>query len=453
LQALLADVGNELAEPNSVIYKASKSKKQQLNNLIDDCNTDLGDLERYLLQYKSLKSAKPRLRDRLRFGIKPISQIRLKLSQHTDGLNLFLTHINTSSLGRLEQASETSAGVLDDIRAKLDDLRRQVEMGQKDVSVLDVRSSWSDLKKELVGDRVTERDVASNRDSIQEYITTWLRAADPAEDESQIQSRVNKTKRTSSMVPWSPEVLGKIGEAPSKQPATMHSRIPARDLSLSSSVSELWGFVDRDDASAASEVPYSEVTSTASESVFDSGSYPSSRTTTPDIPEDPIRGEGADDVCLSLTGLSSRSVSDGGIDSLIGELDAFVLDISRSSTPTVCASPTMEDFQPEQFENYTSQASNAVPERRIVTRTLPLTLEEAFFGGCKTKRIRGRLLPQRNDQNQVELCESTIDVHYPAGASPGLVLEVPDVGVDMKGAPQDIHFVVELVGRFILYDA
>lgn len=447
LQSLLQNVGNELQEPTSAIHKAGKSKRQQLTNLIEDCNTDLGDLERYLLQYRSLQSAKPRFRDRLRFGIKPISQIRLKLSQHTDGLNLFLTHINTSSLGRLEQASETSAAVLNDIRAKLDDLRRQVELGQKDGAVLDVQSNWADLEKELVGDSVTECDVASNRDSIQEYITTWLKTADHAAEPEQKSELVVAKKRTSSMTPWSPMASFSSTSSSSSQLLAAphfgsHSREPSYDM---------WSFSrNRGPPSVVSEVPPSEIVSTVSESVFDSFSCPSSRTTTPDIPDTPSWLPSSSDACLGITSPAVRSNSDAGIESLIDELDAFVLDFSRSSTPTGDEYPRTPENEFPSSEDYmtkdrTPKAARQAPvKRRVISRTLPLTLEEAYSGGCKTKRIRGRLQAQRNDKDELELCESTIEVHYPAGAKSGLLIKVPDVGVDVKGVPQDLHFTVEL---------
>lgn len=452
LQSLLQDVGNELNEPTSAIHKAGKSKRQQLTNLIEDCNTDLGDLERYLLQYRSLHSAKPRFRDRLRFGIKPISEIRRKLSQHTDGLDLFLTHINTSSLGRLEQASETSAVVLNDIRARLDDLHRQVELGQKDVAVLDVQKGWADLEKELVGDRVTEDDVASNRDSIQEYITSWLKTSD---EESQSSS--SKNKRTSSMIPWSPTAAYTRTASSSSAPQHLAASpliSSARDASWSNPYPDMWSYGGiRGPPSSVSEVPPSEVVSSVAESVFDEFSSPSSRMTTPDIPETPSWLPHSSDGCLDVTSPAARSSSDAGIESLMDELDAFVLDFSRSSTPTGDFPQTPENEMPPVDLPVPDETPKAVrplpspiqsPRRRIISRTLPLTLEEAFAGGCKTKRIRGRLQVQRNDRNELELCESSIDVRYPAGAQSGLLIKVPDVGVDAKGVPQDIHFTVEL---------
>ncbi|KAK6083945.1 Protein psi1 [Seiridium cupressi] len=437
MQALLQDVGNELQEPRSVIHKAGKSKRQQLLNLLDDCNTELRDLERYILQYKSLKSAKPRLRDRLRFGIKPISQIRLKLSQHTDGLNLFLTHINTSSLGRLEQASETSAGVLNDIRAKLDDLRHQVEIGQKDVSLLDVKSSWSNLEKELVGDRVTERDVVSNRDSIQEYITTWLATADHSDAGREPETRVFKTKRTSSMVPWTAQ----------SQPATRPGGL-AYGPEFSGSLAEMWNYNGRHTPTTESEISHSEDFSAFSESVFSSHSLPSSRSTTPGIPEKPSTQHSDRD--STLLGLAEAWTSNGGIADLMDELDAFVLDISRSSTPENDKNTETEESRLEATENSYSgdevpqQPYAVAPRRRVVTRPLPLTLEEAFSGGVKKKRVRGRLSPQKNDRNEIELRESAIEVPFPAGVKSGFRIEIPDVATHLDGTVQDLHFIVEL---------
>ncbi|KAK9787176.1 putative Chaperone DnaJ C-terminal domain-containing protein [Seiridium cardinale] len=437
MQALLQDVGNELQEPRSVIHKAGKSKRQQLLNLLDDCNTELRDLERYILQYKSLKSAKPRLRDRLRFGIKPVSQIRLKLSQHTDGLNLFLTHINTSSLGRLEQASETSAGVLNDIRAKLDDLRHQVEIGQKDVSLLDVKSSWSNLEKELVGDRVTERDVASNRDSIQEYITTWLATADHSDAGREPEMRVFKSKRTSSMVPWTAQ----------SQSATPPGGL-AYGPEFSDSLAEMWNYNGRHTPTTESEISHSEDFSAFSESVFSSHSLPSSRSTTPGIPEKLSTQHSDRD--STLLGLAEDLTSNGGIADLMDELDAFVLDISRSSTPENDKNTEKEESRLEVAENSYSadevpqQPYAVAPRRRVVTRPLALTLEEAFSGGVKKKRVKGRLSPQKNDQNEIELRESAIEVPFPAGVKSGFRIEIPDVATRLDGTVQDLHFIVEL---------
>lgn len=257
------------------------------------------------------------------------------------------------------------------------------------------------------------------------------------------------------MTPWSPMASFSSTSSSSSQLLAAphfgsHSREPSYDM---------WSFSrNRGPPSVVSEVPPSEIVSTVSESVFDSFSCPSSRTTTPDIPDTPSWLPSSSDACLGIASPAVRSNSDAGIESLIDELDAFVLDFSRSSTPTGDEYPRTPENEFPSSEDYmtkdrTPKAARQAPaKRRVISRTLPLTLEEAYSGGCKTKRIRGRLQAQRNDKDELELCESTIEVHYPAGAKSGLLIKVPDVGVDVKGVPQDLHFTVELVSRIMLPD-
>lgn len=447
LQTLLQGVADELQDPGSVVHKAGKSKRQQLVNLIDDCNTDLRDLERYILQYKSLKSAKPRLRDRLRFGIKPISQIRLKLSQHTDNLNLFLAHVNTTSLARLEQASASSAGLLGDIKARLDALCQQVESGQKDASLLDAKSNWVGLKRELVGERVTDRDVTCNRNSIQEYITTWLNATSHHQRTEPGGNR-GTTKRTSSMIPWTP--MGQIGplaqplpSTPMYFPRTATPSIP--DL--------MWECTGRDTPNTDVDFAQSEDTSQCSADVFSSQSFQSSRVTTPDILGTPV--ERIPSEIAYFSGEKSDCTGTEGIESLIDELDAFALDLSRASTPDAHSSNLGEESTEIQYYDLDQNLEQIHPantllhapgattlKRRILTRPLALTLEEAFVGGMKKKRIRGRLLPDTNDADTFTIRESTIEVHYPPAARQGLKIEFPGVAIDPDGFIQDLHFIV-----------
>lgn len=436
MQAVLHEVGEELLQPTSVFHKSGKSQQRQLANLIDDCNTDLRDLERYLLQHKSLNTNKPRYWDRIRFGAKSTEGIRQKISRHTDGLNLFLTHVNTLSLSRIEQASESSTNILSDIVSKLDQLRQEVQTGRKDGSVFNVETDWSKLEQELVGQHITERDVVTNREPIKDHVMKWLDdVRDDEVNKTLRESSGSDTKRSSSMLPWCPD------NAPMSRGDKRkgcHNILDLQEVAFLTSDTEEH---ERRDMRCASPTSFLSLSNTETISLV--SEYSSrlesdqvTRITTPDASEF-YEAEN------SLGHLEDQKA-------LIDQLDAFLLEMSGTPslkpTRTGSSISTTTGLQADGKAAHSPilDAASGYQSRRSITKALPLTLEEALFGCTKYEAVDESIYLIVENQ-AVDVRERTVEVVVPAGAHQGSCIGVPGIGVDADGTLQDLDFVVEWV--------
>lgn len=409
----------------------------QLANLMNDCNTDLRDLERFLLQHKSLNTSKPRYWDRIRFGAKSTEGIRQKLSRHTEGLNLFLTHVNTLSLSRIEQASESSTNILSDIVSKLDQLRQEVQTGQKDGSVFNVESNWARLEKELVGQHITERDVVTNRKPIQDHVMKWLDDVrdDGARDKSspgpgRASSCSSDPKRSSSMLPWCPDNVPTMKKENKRKGGCYDLLDPQEVAFLTSNAEE-----HEERAGVRCESPTSFLSRSNTNTT--SGLSESSR-----LESDQATGITTPDACESYTvGDPSGQLPDQR--ALIDQLDAFLLEMGTAPSlkPTRTGSSSMSTATGPQADGNVADNTLPIPDvasghhrfRRSIIQALPLTFEEALFGCTKYEAIPdGR----------------TVEVDVPAGAHQGSRIGFSGIGVDPDGTIQDLEFVVEWVRIF-----
>ncbi|KAK7757634.1 hypothetical protein SLS62_000010 [Diatrype stigma] len=436
LQAVLQEVGEELTQPKSVFHKAGKSQRMQLANLMNDCNTDLRDLERFLLQHRSLNTSKPRYWDRIRFGAKSTEGIRQKLSRHTEGLNLFLTHVNTLSLSRIEQASESSTNILSDIVSKLDQLRQEVQTGQKDGSVFNVEANWSRLEQELVGQHITERDVVTNRKPIQDHVMKWLDDVrdDGARDKSgpgpgrASSSCSSDPKRSSSMLPWCPDNVPTMNRE-SKRKGGCYDLLDPQEVAFLTSNAEEH---EERGGGARCESPTSFLSrsNTNTTSVLSESSR---------LESDQATGITTPDACESyVMGDPSGQLPDQR--ALIDQLDAFLLEMGSAPSlkPTRTGSSSMSTATGPQAGGNVADTT-IIPTspdvdsghqrcRRSVIQALPLTFEEALFGCTKYEAIPdGR----------------TVEVVVPAGAHQGSRIGFSGIGVDPDGTIQDLEFIVE----------
>ena len=172
LQAAIRELHDEASSPNSLFSRGGQGRGADLSQLISRCDADLRKLKHFLIKYNSLKTKNPRTRDRIAFTPSKVQDIRNKLSSHTEKLNLFLTQMNTSALGRIEM--------------KLDLLLEDVLCGRKDPALLTMAEDSELLEKELLeDDAITEVDVELNKDTIKE----WLRSHDDGQVVHQPQSK------------------------------------------------------------------------------------------------------------------------------------------------------------------------------------------------------------------------------------------------------------------------
>lgn len=90
-------------------------------------------------------------------------------------------------------------------------------------------------------------------------------------------------------------------------------------------------------------------------------------------------------------------------------------------------------------------ARAATPEVTVVEKPLPVTLEEMFKGTTKKMKIKRKKF--NPDGKQVSE-DRILEVPIKPGLKAGSKIKFKDVGDQVEGGTQDLHFIVEEVSRF-----
>jgi hypothetical protein len=97
LHATLEELSQNLQDPDSFVFGASKKAKHKLNRLISGCEGTLKELEdmygkcRRLAEMKSISWSRLKLTKE----VKAMDGLRASLERHIQGVMLFLTSVNT----------------------------------------------------------------------------------------------------------------------------------------------------------------------------------------------------------------------------------------------------------------------------------------------------------------------------------------------------------------------
>lgn len=94
--------------------------------------SDLSDIKKALHQFRSLDSKDPRYRDRLAFTNGIQAALRERLSTHSARIQQFLAGVNVATFSRIERNTEAHLLSLSDIRARLDEIHRDMRAGRRD---------------------------------------------------------------------------------------------------------------------------------------------------------------------------------------------------------------------------------------------------------------------------------------------------------------------------------
>lgn len=84
----------------------------------------------------------------------------------------------------------------------------------------------------------------------------------------------------------------------------------------------------------------------------------------------------------------------------------------------------------------------ATPEVTTVERALPLSLEDLFNGATKRMRVKG---VKYDESGKVVRTEPILEVPIKPGLKKGSKIKFPNVGDEVEGGRQDLHFIVEEV--------
>jgi len=85
------------------------------------------------------------------------------------------------------------------------------------------------------------------------------------------------------------------------------------------------------------------------------------------------------------------------------------------------------------------------PEVTVLEKPLPVTLEELFKGTTKKMKIKRKKYDPATQKQTVE--DRILEVPIRAGLKAGSKIKFKDVGDQVEGGTQDLHFVVEEVGQ------
>ncbi len=141
-------------------------KQRRLTIVTDSCHDTLHDIQRLLDNYESLGTHAQRTWDRMAWGLKDISDVRLRLISNTTSLGAFATALNNSSVVRMDKRlakfmTEVMAG-----------LRNGSVVTASDVAeTIDTPGVWEQLRRELEDVGISEAVIEANRD----YIAAWFK--------------------------------------------------------------------------------------------------------------------------------------------------------------------------------------------------------------------------------------------------------------------------------------
>jgi DnaJ family protein B protein 4 len=90
------------------------------------------------------------------------------------------------------------------------------------------------------------------------------------------------------------------------------------------------------------------------------------------------------------------------------------------------------------------------PEVTVVEKPLPVSLEELFNGTTKKMKIKRKTYDQATGKQSTQ--DRILEVPIKKGLKPGSKIKFSDVGDQVEGGTQDLHFVIQEVSHDTLED-
>ena len=118
MHVAIKELEDEADSPISALSRSDERKKHELKEILNNCRNSLAQLEGLLTKFKSLGTQRKRKWDKIRLSAEGLDDARSKVSFHTSAINLFVTTLGTSSLGRIE--------------TKLDQLAQDIRQGLRE---------------------------------------------------------------------------------------------------------------------------------------------------------------------------------------------------------------------------------------------------------------------------------------------------------------------------------
>ncbi|KAK5683153.1 hypothetical protein LTS10_004684 [Elasticomyces elasticus] len=174
LLIILTRIGSETAKPESILVR-SADDAADLKKILASTSPTVRELNGVVKQYKSLGLGKSREKnwDRIRFGVKDLTELRLKLNQHVIAITAYLETVGLGALSRIERGLET----LPQIKYTIDALAADIRAGRREASVLttyddDDKEVWRQFRRELIGEGMRSSTIHKYKPQIKDYLRT-----------------------------------------------------------------------------------------------------------------------------------------------------------------------------------------------------------------------------------------------------------------------------------------
>ncbi|KAK5728397.1 hypothetical protein LTR15_001533 [Elasticomyces elasticus] len=174
LLIILTRIESETAKPESILVRSVDDATDLTRTLASTLPT-VRELNGVVKQYKSLSLGKSREKnwDRIRFGIKDLTELRLKLNQHVIAITACLETVGLGALSRIERGLET----LPQIKHTIDALAADIRAGRREASVLttyddDDKEVWRQFRRELIGEGMRGSTIHKYKPQIKDYLRT-----------------------------------------------------------------------------------------------------------------------------------------------------------------------------------------------------------------------------------------------------------------------------------------
>ncbi|KAJ7017397.1 hypothetical protein C8F04DRAFT_467943 [Mycena alexandri] len=169
LYAVLGETSEYLEEYGEEL---PDSRKYRLNMLMDACSLSLKELQALYTRYESLNTNSQRTWDRMRYGLKDLSEVRQRLITSTTMLTAFNTALLNSSFSRIEKKLtkfivEVQAGMREG------SVMSASKVASTQAATLESPDVWAELRRELEDIGISALVVEERHD----FIVSWLRNA------------------------------------------------------------------------------------------------------------------------------------------------------------------------------------------------------------------------------------------------------------------------------------
>ena len=142
------------AKKDECILARTESERNDLKDILSNCKPTLRELHSIVTRYHSLGTSREKNWDKLRFGVKNLSDLRAKLNQHVTLLTAYLETVGLGALGRIERDVQA---IPDRMQNTIEALAAEIRAGRREGSVMttyddDEKEVWRQFRRELIGE-------------------------------------------------------------------------------------------------------------------------------------------------------------------------------------------------------------------------------------------------------------------------------------------------------------